>query len=47
MLLLSKDLCYAISWHIVSVNPLVVQAASLDLLLYLELMDIDVLKLRV
>jgi hypothetical protein len=47
MLLSSKDLCHAVGWHIVSVNPLDVQAAGLNLLSYPGLMDINVLKLRV
>jgi hypothetical protein len=47
MLLSSKDLCHAIGWHIVSINPLNVQAAYLNLLLYPGLMDINVLKLRI
>jgi hypothetical protein len=47
MLLLSKDLCHAIGWHIVSLNPFYVQVAGLDLLLYSGLMDINVLKLRI
>jgi hypothetical protein len=46
MLLSSKDLRHAVGWHVVSVNPLNVQA-GLDLLSYPGLMDIDVLKLRV
>jgi hypothetical protein len=47
MLLSSKDLCHAVGWHVVSVNPLDVQAAGLDLLSYLGLIHINVLKLRV
>jgi hypothetical protein len=41
MLLSSKDLFQAVSYHIASVNLLDVQAASLDLLSYPGLMDID------